>query len=1006
MRISLKYKFLVPTLCLLVAGMGIVSIVSHIKAKDALTKVIVDEIDNITQTTVSSMSSWINDRKLDVGNWSKQGVYKTALLNSFLGRTARTFANDQLKRIKQDYGFYENIVLADTSGDLVADSDPDYIGRLNVGGRTYFQEALKGRVYVSEHVLKSRASGKLVFMVSAPVEDKGKVAGVLFAVFEVNTFVRQFVYPIRIGENGYAYIFLDNGLIVSGRDKLAISGQNINDFHFGRDIMQNREGLIEYDLDGRKMIASFKKLDEMNWTIVVCAVKNEVFLPIKNLGHLNGMVTIAVVLIVALVIFLLTDSLSRPIKEVVLGLKKMGKGHLNFRLDIKNRDEIGEIGQALNTMAQNLEKSDNRIKHQNILLEKARDELELRVDQRTSELRTAEQKYRGIFENAVEGIFQTTIDGRILDVNPSFAKILGYDSVGEMLSDKKQKFFPVSEKEGIKLKHILEAEGKIVAYETRLFRKDGNEFWCSISAGKIHNEEDSRVYFEGFVIDITERREKEKAQREWKAAKAANHAKSEFLANMSHEIRTPLNALLGFSELLSVDLNDPKQESYIDAMRTAGKSLLTLINDILDLSKVEAGKMVFKYEPVDLKILFTEIEYIFKEKISGKDIRLAVELADNMPILLMLDETRIRQILLNLVGNAVKFTEKGVIKLIAKDQATQNQGRIDLILKVEDTGPGIEKNELDSIFESFKQVNGQINRKYGGTGLGLAICKRLTEAMNGQISVASKTGVGSTFTVSLKNVEILSDEIINVAKKESVDNTGPSCFEKKKILIVDDIESNRLMLKELLTRFNQDVLEADNGHQALAMAKENHPDIIIMDIRMPVMDGDEATKRLKSDPYTKSIPVIAFTGDVVAKTKTGALKKGYNGYLTKPVKIQELKDELSRYLRVGKTGKILKKQDQSIDTLVKEDVLNPEKFIAVLKNDILPSCLSYKNSIVINQIKEFSKTLMQLSQKHHVPPLAAFNDDLTGYADFFDITRIEKKMEELPGFIEELIRKL
>lgn len=1006
MRISLKYKFLIPTVCLAIIGMGIISIASHIKTKNALTEVMVDGIDNLTNTTVLSMSSWIYDRKLDVGNWSKQGVYKKALLNSFLGFTARTFANDQLKRIKEDYRFYDDIVLVNISGDIVADSDPGIIGKVNVVDRIYFQEALKGKVYVSGHAIKSRARGNQVFMVSAPVKDKTKVVGVLFAVFDVNTIVRKFVDPIRIGENGYAFTFLNNGLIASGRERLNISGKNINDLHFGSAMIQRREGVIECDLSGRKMIASYKKLDEMDWTIVVCAVKDEILSPVKILGRLNGVVTIVVALIVALVIFFITDSLSRPIKDVVSGLKKMGKGELDFRLNIKNNDEIGEIGQALNRMAQNLELSDKKIKQQNVLLEKARDDLELRVDQRTFELRRAEKKYRGIFENAVEGIFQSTLDGRILNANPSFAKILGYDSVEEMLSNKKQMVFPVSRKEGKKLRHTLAVEKKVVAYEIQLFRKDGKLFWCSMSAIKIMSEAGLRNYYEGFVIDISERREKEKALREWKVAQASNHAKSEFLANMSHEIRTPLNALLGFSELLSVDLIDPKQESYIDAMRTAGKSLLTLINDILDLSKIEAGKIVLNYEPVSLKSLFAEIEYIFKEKISSKGIRLEVALARDFPDHLILDESRIRQILLNLVGNAAKFTEKGVIKLTVEKYAVKNQDTIDFIIRVEDTGPGIKEKDLDSIFESFKQVSGQINRKYGGTGLGLAICKRLTEVMNGQISVTSKIGVGSTFFVSLKNIEISFDALIQEVKIESVNNKSPFDFEKKKILIVDDIESNRIMLKELLIRFNQDVLEASNGKEAVNLAKASPPDIIIMDIRMPVMDGNQATQILKSDPHTYKIPIIAFTGDVVAKTKNGALKKGYNGYLTKPVKIQELTEELSKYIRVSPPKKEKKKQDQSLDILVKEEVLNPAELTMILKKEILPSCLSYKNSIIINQIRDLSNTLLQLAKKHHVPPLAAFSDDLTGYANLFDITHIEKKIEELPLFIDQLIRKL
>jgi len=873
MKLSLKYKFLIPTICLLIAGMGTVSVVSHIKATTALTKGIENEIGNMTQTTVGSISSWIADRKLDIGNWSKQGIYKKALLNSFLGLTARTFANDELKRIKQDYGFYKDIVLADVSGDIVAASDQNLIGRIKVSDRQYFQTAREGNVSISKNVLKSRDNGNLVFMVSAPVMDKDKFIGVLFAVFDVNTFVRKFVDPIRIGENGYAYVFMEDGLIVSSRHNLKISGQNVNDFDFASQMVTVGKKLVDYELDGTKMIAAIEKLDQMNWTLVVCAVKNEIFLPVIKLGRLNSFATAIIALVVATVIILLTNSLSRPIKQVVSGLKEMGKGDLDFRLTFDNTDEIGEIGQALNKMAENLGVSNKKIKQQNILLEKARGDLELRVDQRTSELRRAEKKYRGIFENAIEGIFQTTPEGHIIDANPSFARILGYACVDEMLMGGTRNLFPLSKKEGKRLQGLLQAHGKIDAIETQLFKKDRQWFWCSISAVEISNEEDGTIYFEGFVVDITERREKEKAQREWKAAQMANHAKSEFLANMSHEIRTPLNALLGFSELLSVDLNDPKQESYIDAMRTAGKSLLTLINDILDLSKIEAGKIVFKYEPVNLKTLFAEIESIFKETTISKGIEFKIDLSNDLPRHLVLDETRIRQILLNLVGNAVKFTKKGYIRLTAEKEVTKGQDTLTLIIKIEDTGLGIGSKEQHLIFDSFTQVNGQINRKYGGTGLGLAICKRLTEAMGGQIRVESQLERGTTFIVSLKNVKISRDEWMRGTKEELVKKRGPFCFEKKKILVVDDIESNRLMLRELLKRFNQDVIEASNGQQALVMAKENKPDIIIMDIRMPVMDGNKATKQLKSDPDTKNIPVIAFTGDVVAKTKTGALKK-------------------------------------------------------------------------------------------------------------------------------------
>jgi PAS domain S-box-containing protein len=1005
LQISLKYKFLIPAVALLILGMGTVSVVSHIKSKQALTKTIVDEIENVAQTTVFSMSSWITDRTLDVDNWSKQGVYQKALINSFLGVTARSFANAQLKRIKTDYGYYKEIMLADISGDIVAASDPGLPGKINVSDRVYFQKALTGSTFVTRHVLNSKLDGRQVVMISAPVKDDGEVAGVLYAVFDVKALLGKFIDSIRIGKSGYAFVFLEKGAIICNKAGVPVCGKNINDFRFGSRMVDSQEGTLNINLDGVDMTAAFRNLDKMNWTIVVCAVNDEVFLPVKVLRNINMFVTIFVTLIVCIVIVMVTLSVSRPVKEVVEGLTQMGKGHLDYRLDIRNRDEIGQIGQALNRMAHNLESSDKKIKEQNILLTRARDELEQRVENRTFALKQAEEKYRGIFENAVEGIFQSTLDGRILNANPSMAGILGYRSVDEMFAAQSPPLFPVSRKEAAKIRGILKSKGDIVAYETPVKRRDGVWAWCSLSASSIAGSHGEETHCEGFVIDITERREKESAQREYKAARAANRAKSEFLANMSHEIRTPLNTLLGFSELLAVDLSDPKQESYIEAMRVAGNSLLTLINDILDLSKIEAGKLDFRYEPVNFKVLCSEMRYIYKDKIDKKGIEFVVTISDDLPDIVLLDETRIRQILLNLVGNAVKFTDKGHITLEVKCRHTGKR-KLDLVIAVEDTGPGIAPEHCTLIFDSFKQVDGQINRKHGGTGLGLAICRRLTEAMNGTISVKSRLKKGTCFTVILKEVAFGDDIQPDDLKPSKKVGKNAVRFQQHKILIVDDIVSNRIMLKELLLRFNQEVIEAEDGHQAIALAKKYRPDLIVMDIRMPKMDGNAATAILKADPETKNIPIIAFTGDVVAKTKTGTLKKGYDGYLTKPVKIHELTEELNKYFESENVGPMKVAEEITWDHFSKTDVKDLSQFLSELKDGILPLLASFKGSIVINQVKTFSMDLKQLATEHQVKPLRLYADQLIESVDLFDITRIEKKMDELPQFLERLIKIL
>ncbi|MCP4693464.1 MAG: response regulator, partial [Desulfobacterales bacterium] len=397
--------------------------------------------------------------------------------------------------------------------------------------------------------------------------------------------------------------------------------------------------------------------------------------------------------------------------------------------------------------------------------------------------------------------------------------------------------------------------------------------------------------------EIHERiRTEEALKKAKKEADAANRAKSEFLANMSHEIRTPLNAVTGFSELLSSLVTDIKHKSYVDAIKTAGKSLLTLINDILDLSKIEAEMMEIQYEPVSMEILFGEIEKIFKMKIHGKKLNFIIEIDKDLPPALMLDETRLRQILFNLVGNAVKFTGKGYIKLAArKRRKTSPRGRVDIVIRVEDTGMGIPEEERSHIFESFKQQQGQSAGKFGGTGLGLAISKKLVEIMNGRITVESAVGEGSVFRVAFRDVETTSSEAsANEEKEFSIEDIF---FEKAKILVVDDVESNRDLIRELLSSVNLDVLTAENGQEAVLLAREYQPDLIIMDIRMPVMDGYEAVRRIKGSPRTSGTPVIALTASAKAGDKEKRIEAGFDNCLTKPVKMRRLLSKLSQFLK-------------------------------------------------------------------------------------------------------------
>lgn len=473
------------------------------------------------------------------------------------------------------------------------------------------------------------------------------------------------------------------------------------------------------------------------------------------------------------------------------------------------------------------------------------------------------------------------------------------------------------------------------------------------------------------------------------AAEEANKAKSIFLANMSHEIRTPLNSIIGFSELLYNSSTDHKKRSQIESIRNSGKNLLNIINDILDLSKVEAGKIIIEPEPLNVLKMVREVVSMFEQKAAEKKLEMVISMESELTEPLLLDETRLRQILFNLIGNAIKFTPLGGVSVFIHHEDKSN-GLVDLQIKIVDTGIGIQEDQFKAIFEPFVQQQGQIQKNFGGTGLGLAISSKMAKAMGGEIQVFSKVNEGSSFTIYLKNVSKADTHPELESNERAV---SPRLrLDKKSILIVDDVADNRELLWDFLEPTGAHLLEAENGVQAIQIASNEKPDIVLMDIRMPVMDGMEACKILKQTPITANIPCIAVTASIKLGRSGKEIPEYFDESLMKPIDFQQLTDILIRFL-VPTPGND-KYPPNGTDFQGETEKEWSDELILFVKEELAPLYFHVMKTQLVDEMDDFGKRLIAAGEKFDDELLIQIGKKFGDYADLFDVDKLTQTMYE------------
>lgn len=469
-------------------------------------------------------------------------------------------------------------------------------------------------------------------------------------------------------------------------------------------------------------------------------------------------------------------------------------------------------------------------------------------------------------------------------------------------------------------------------------------------------------------------------------ADRANGLKSQFLANMSHEIRTPMNAVIGFSEILRERESDELNKQYIISIQKSATSLLDIINDILDISKIEAGKFEIQKGVVNPYSFCSDIINIFKFKAKEKGVELILEVDNSISKALVFDEVRVRQILINLIGNALKFTSDGFVKLkLSKEPLSSDPSIMNLFFSVEDSGIGIKEESMSMIFESFVQQKSQSIKQYGGTGLGLAISKKLSALMNGDILVKSTVGKGSNFILVLNEVSVSS---VLIEESDYRTTISEIAFERAKILVVDDIELNRELIRGFFLGNKEIVIdEASSGEEAIAKVKNSDYDLIVMDITMDGIDGLEASKIIKS---LKNIPIIILTASLHKKETLDYISY-YDSFLAKPTLKSTLLLEMAKYLKTNQEEQQLSSETQTIE------LSSNEKESMKLFVEEIRKCMQSGNMQCIDEALERFKNTHQNSSVIILDFLKKLKTAIEG----FDLFYIEELIFEMNKNIDE-----
>lgn len=611
--------------------------------------------------------------------------------------------------------------------------------------------------------------------------------------------------------------------------------------------------------------------------------------------------------------------------------------------------------------------------------------------------RESEARVRSLFEQTAVGIVLATQDGAFVEANPAMERLVGY-SAAELCQ---MTIADLSHPDDVSvsldnLRQLLSGLQDSYQMEKRYIRKDGSFVWIQLTVSRLYLKESQDPLAVGVVQDISRRKAAEEALHTAKeAAEAANLAKSTFLSSVSHELRTPLNAILGYAQLLLRDSSlTSLQHEQLVTINRSGNHLLNLINNVLEISRIEAGRIELRTTECDLYELLNDIHTLFKVRAQEKHIHLLIEHTAEVPRYIQIDQGKLRQILINLVTNAVKFTEQGSVALMVRCNGYQHhqtpQTQVpnettpsQLCFSVEDTGTGIAENEIETVFKPFEQSNSGIKLQQG-FGLGLAISQQFVHLMGGTLKVSSQVGVGTRFSFMLP-VTVVSGQLVTSFDEHRRYRLAPD-QPARRVLVVEDNADNREMLNTLLTDIGFTVREAVNGQDAIQQWKAWHPDIILMDLHMPDMDGYSATHHIKASSHPP--PIIAITALAFEEDRNAALTAGCDDYIRKPFQVAELCDTLANHLAVTFVV------DESVTPSGKSDQQigadgKPSDTLVHLLAEVSPQWQNVMyHAAVLGNFQEMEELIEEIRPQHSI-----LAERLYALVDSFQFEHITKVLE-------------